>query len=111
MRVKIEVRKADIEAGVKGNCQMCPIARAAIRAGFPAVGVGGELTVAKSVAAVKRSINGETTYKDIVETASLPEKAHTFIEKFDDGYKVKPFSFFVNFPKEVLAKVGFRHAA
>ena len=80
--MKIEVTQHDIDYGVRGEYSLCPIARA-----------------------VKRKINGEVIVfgddisfftTDIIRRYSyykLPQKAKDFIKRFDEGKKVKPFTF------------------
>lgn len=80
--MKIEITQHDIDYGVQGECQLCPIARA-----------------------VKRKINGEVRVfgddisiftTDIIRRYryyKLPQKAKDFMQRFDDGKKVRPFTF------------------
>ena len=80
--MKIEITQHDIDYGVRGEYSLCPIARA-----------------------VKRKINGEVIVSgdhisifttDIIRKYSyykLPQKAKDFMQRFDDGKKVKPFTF------------------
>ena len=80
--MKIGVTKHDIDNGIQNKCQLCPIALA-----------------------VKRKINGEVIVfgngisifiTDIIRSYryyKLPLKAKNFIQRFDDGKKVKPFTF------------------
>ena len=80
--MKIKVTQHDIDYGVRGEYQLCPIARA-----------------------VKHKINGEVmVYGDDMSIFTtdiirryryykLPQKAKDFMQRFDDGKKVKPFTF------------------
>ena len=79
--MKIEVTQNDIDKGIQGECQLCPIARA-----------------------IKRSSNFKRVYVNTkyievlhyvtgVKTYELPKKAKTFVKRFDRQEPVKPFSF------------------
>ena len=80
--MKIEITQHDIDNGVKGEYQLCPIARAVKRK------INGEVIV------LEDDISIFTT--DIIRRYSyykLPQKAKDFMQRFDDGKKVKPFTF------------------
>lgn len=75
-RVRIEVTAQDIRRGKKADPDHCPVARALRRAGLP------------------KAWAGDSHYGWGEETASwpLPKRAKRFIEAFDNGMPVRPFS-------------------
>ena len=80
--MKIEVTQKDIDKGVRGECALCPIARAIkSSSNFKRVYVNG-----KTIDVWYRGDQGIKTYK-------LPKKAQTFVKRFDRQEPVKPFSF------------------
>lgn len=81
-RVRINVTKQDIKRGVPHEPDSCPIARAAKRS----FGRKAYVEVMSSVAVLKRGGEEEVNYR-------YTEKAGQFIENFDNGNHVEPFSF------------------
>ena len=85
----ITVTAQHIAAGVREDCENCPIALAILEA-FPGVGyvaVGpGTCTIAPA--------DGPTGATDV----DLPESALNFIWDFDDGGHPKPFTFTLDYP-------------
>lgn len=80
--MKIEVTQKDIDNGVQGECQLCPIALAIkSTSNFKRVYVNG-----KFIEVWHRGNQGIKTYE-------LPKKAQTFVKRFDRQEPVKPFSF------------------
>lgn len=79
MKVKIEITKSDIKKGKKQQIDSCPIALA-IKRKLKA----RNICVSDGVAF---NLEGNEYWVD------LPNKASYFIDNFDDGLKVKPFSF------------------
>lgn len=77
METKIEVTDEDIRQGVKGQCGRCPIALAAARAGIKDVTVGSYTMKIKHL------------------FIHLPRNVSEFINRFDDGLPVQPFSFVI----------------
>jgi hypothetical protein len=80
MKVHIEVTEQDIKDGKPCTISSCPIARALRR------------TLPKSVAQVGGdgiTMNGVFGRRSI----TTPAKILAFVESFDNGYPVKPFSF------------------
>lgn len=76
--LRVRVLKSDIRKGVEGSCSRCPIA-IAVRRLAPR---------GKSVVVTwDEAILGHTT------TYDLPRVASRFIDRFDEGKPVKPFSF------------------
>lgn len=80
--VKIEVKAIDIKKGMKEDCKYCPVARA-IKRRYP-----------KARGVFVRGYIVE--WRDYCY--ALPLKVQNFIERFDDGLKVRPFSFFMKRP-------------
>lgn len=83
----IRVTKEHIRKGRKHICSACPIALALKGSGFPNAFVGsGYWAVSKKAAQNK-------------EDSPLPTIAVNFIDKFDSGEEVKPFTFRIRKPK------------
>lgn len=81
MKLKINVTKDDIRNGIPSMTTACPIARAFKRVKILNVRVHN------------------TSYKVKDLTYRLPKKAQRFINDFDNGYFVEPFSFNVGIRK------------
>ena len=79
--MKIDVTQEDIDRGVKGACTQCPVALALARA-FPDVYVD---------VATTQLLVGD-------EFIRAPSVVSIFIEDFDDGEPVQPFSFDLDLP-------------
>lgn len=85
----INVTEVDILCGKKKSCTHCPVAYAVKRA-----------------TGRKRNVVVDGQYLTIgldrqnEQEIYLPKKARDFISKFDDGQKVKPFSF--NIPDSMV---------
>jgi hypothetical protein len=79
----ITVTQEDINDGKAGNCTLCPIALAAKRA-FPDIFpvVGGYYLVLDSAPGTEDG-----------ELVDLPYEARQFVQSFDFGRPVEPFSF------------------
>lgn len=75
--VIIEVTQEDIDNGFVDHCQLCPIALALARAGFPKPAVLGPFF----------------NFGDDRQKVELPECCGEFIDQFDDEEPVQPFSF------------------
>jgi hypothetical protein len=88
-RVKIHVTQDDIDKGIQSNCVECPVARALNRAGIKGLVASGFVSVN----------DGDTFYNGFY--AELPRSASRFINRFDKGWSVKPFDFFLNMPDGV----------
>ncbi len=80
--MKICVTKKDIANGTPTEPDCCPIALALIRAGFNDVSVDTDNV---------RLFVGKPSLK-------LPQKAIDFIEQFDNGEEVDPFTFELKLP-------------
>ena len=78
MSVKIEVTQEDIDRGERKSAKRCPIARACLRAGLKNVEVDAMVEC--------EGVKGDRLYG----RCSLIEP---FVEAFDAGNKVFPFSF------------------
>lgn len=81
--ITVEVTAEDIANGVKGKCTSCPVARALSRA------AGEPWSVAFDYATRERDC----------ARAWLTPKCRTFIEDFDCGEPVAPFSFTIEVPE------------
>lgn len=91
--VSVRVTSDDIASGKRKDACHCPVALALKRA-YPEseifAGDDGELYTYQAPAAPR------------VRVASLPPVANRFIEEFDDGYAVQPFSFTLDIPDQYL---------
>lgn len=90
MRIKIDVTQEDIDSGLRGSCHDCPVARAIL-------GVLAPLNV----------VLVGTTYISLEKpgcrwTGRSTKKISKFIQQFDSGILVKPFSFSLNIPEKFL---------
>lgn len=87
MEIEVEVTDDDIRDGVKDMCRYCPIALAIRRKHFDA-----RVEVYPSTARFWPSGNrsGDSMFGD------LPDEAMSFIEQFDKGKSVSPFTFKLN---------------
>ena len=79
---KIEVTQRDIDRGIVEDCRSCPIALATRRTRIMPV---------HKVSVGAGSLDVEAKWR-------YPEKVATFIDAFDGGESVKPFSFVVTKP-------------
>ena len=79
-KIKVKVTKKDIANGKRSKCTKCPIALAIRRV------QGCSTYMVSSYSIYNRS------YEYL---CNLPKKAANFVSQFDDGNKVKPFSFTV----------------
>jgi len=76
--MKIEITEADIRNGVCGNARQCPIAKA----------------VARNTRRREVTVDDIDIYiKKDDFSFPTPKKARHFIDRFDSGLSVKPFSF------------------
>lgn len=80
----INVTQADIDAGVKQECFRCPIALAARRVFDHDVSVDDEYIIHYASTEVK------------ADFYALPDEARQFVQHFDHGDPVTPFSFEVS---------------
>ncbi len=78
--MRINVTAEDIANGARGDCYACPIALAARRAGLEDPDVQDFLMY------VSNDLGD-------VESTDLPAEAGVFMDRFDDGLPVQPFSF------------------
>lgn len=85
MRIKIEVTQEDINYGIKGICDSCPVARA-----------------------IKRKVKdhgvsvGSNYIRVWGKEIQTLKKVSEFIRKFDTAKTVKPFSFCINLKEGTL---------
>lgn len=77
VEMKIEVTQEDISNGIPDDCDYCPIALAAKRAGMESVLV----------------YNSRIIARDEEVDAPLSIRARRFVRRFDAGLRVKPFNF------------------
>ena len=84
--MKITVTKKDILEGTRASGKSCPIALACRRAGID-IGNGVGMCFIWADPQI-----------------DIPLKVSTFIEKFDDGKPVKPFSFHLKVPSTKRSK-------
>lgn len=76
--LKVRVTRDDIRNGRKNDCARCPVARAVRRLGY------AKIAVCPSEILVNRPTQ---------QTFRNPQKARRFINAFDAGKPVKPFTF------------------
>ena len=79
--MRIEVTAQDIRKGKKSNCMRCPVALAVKR-----------LLPGHEVWADSLSID-VWTHDEYRRVATTPKKVATFMDRFDTGQPVKPFTF------------------
>lgn len=91
MIVTVDVTQDDIRDGVRGQCYRCPVARAISR-----------LLVSTVLAQVTPGLVVFPAC-GTVPPVPLPEHAGRWIDAFDGGYNVRPFSFVLDIPGELLA--------
>lgn len=94
MKFHINVTQECIDKGKRCDCELCPIALAAVEAGIPSVGVG------KSAMNVYSNFSVMNVYGNPSYVVGLPNVAHNFIDAFDRGDTVKPFEFDIEVPDE-----------
>lgn len=85
----ITVNQEDINSGVAGDCENCPIARAAIRAVAQQPDVLGTDTCAVEVLDDILFVRARSRRHE----GRLPERAREFVEDFDSKEEVRPFEF------------------
>lgn len=89
--ITVRVTKKDIEGGEPGMGTRCPIAKAVQKQTNRKCAVGEDCVLFRD----RRS-----GYREIV---SLPARARRFILRFDRDHPVRPFSFKLRVPDEVLS--------
>lgn len=82
-RVKITVTKKDIQMGLPSDSCLCPIARAVRR------------VLGRGVRVWRYGVYRRLSEDDFAE---FPERVTQFIDRFDDGKPVKPFTFTLRIP-------------
>ena len=86
MRLRVEVTAEDIAKGVRNTCDRCPIALA-----LSALGV------------IEPFVDGYAVeFGNCEEQVRTPEVASAFIEAFDLGNPVEPFTFEIDVPDEAV---------
>ena len=81
--MKINVTATDIDKGIRSDDTHCPIALAVKRA----------LRKRKGLFVTDIGIEWENKDERIEKLCGLPARARKFVERFDEGKPVKPFSF------------------
>ena len=87
-RVRISVTQKDIERGVPGSKQFCPIARAACR-----VFRETKKRIIVNPKKIGYPLNDAYYLCDPVYEYILPERITTWIKRYDNHMPVKPFRF------------------
>lgn len=100
MRLTFSVTKDDIRLGKRDDSNSCPIARSVKRS----LGLKGRK--AKSLEVTSAYLSVEGSDGSMAPLGSLPIGVSNFIEEFDNGETVDPFSFCINFKKEDLERAG-----
>ena len=77
--MRVNVTRADINKGCPESVHFCPIARAVRRKGYKRVSVGNTICIGQ--------------YGHGLREFDLPYTAMNFVDNFDAGEVVKPFSF------------------
>ena len=88
-RMTIKVTQEDINNGEKSSCTGCPIALALRR----------KFRAAKQVEVGTSMVN--IWYDEKLKQIKLPKSITTFIERFDDGCGVQPFTKVVSYRTKV----------
>lgn len=91
MKVTINVTAGDIAHGVAGDCVLCPVALAALRA-LPAV------PLAVGPQSLWLGPPGSATETEV----PLPQAARSFIGRYDGAVPVEPFSFVLDVPDHLI---------
>jgi len=81
-KVTVRITKSLIKKGRRGNCSYCPIGLALRTLGFHRVSVYNTFLQFTTSRNSKKYLG-----------ANLPYEAETFVNRFDDGKAVEPFSF------------------
>lgn len=92
--MRIEVLQSDIDHGERHCCERCPVARAITRA------IGNRVAVAVYA---DRGAELGITSGGYTRWISLPDEVIEFINRFDIGLKVAPFTFELAYEPEVAA--------
>jgi hypothetical protein len=87
-KIKIEVTRQDIDKGEKGSCDNCAVARAVNRHIDGLGGVESDGTI--------------WYYNEGIHEIPTSKKVARFIDRFDEGKDVKPFTFTLNAPDDIL---------
>lgn len=95
MKYAIEVTQEDIKHGERGLCRACPIAKAAQRA------LGVKFHADCDVAALASITEGGFVPQLYVNGKyyDMPFAAYDFMQRFDKGFRVSPFSFEIELPE------------
>lgn len=93
MIVTVQVTEQDVQHGLAGDCEECPIALAIYRALHDAP--------------VRVGTGGVTIYREGTNAmVALPGAASRFISRFDHDEVVEPFEFDLDVPDEIAPAVA-----
>jgi hypothetical protein len=87
-RIKVSVTEEDILRGKRLVARACPIARAIRR----------DARMWKRVSVYGNYCNYYDSRGWFMNMSKLPKKCETFVNRFDEGKKVNPFSFIIRLP-------------
>lgn len=95
MRKRIKVTKDHIKLGHRNRFCFCPVSIALLDAGFEKVFVSGD------------QIGFEVQYenKSVNVQVDAPKNVAKFVETFDEGGKVKPFVFTLEYYPETFVNI------
>jgi hypothetical protein len=100
MKITVNVTQEDINRGVRQNGERCPVALALIRALALA---SGELIIRPTIALSSGFVCANVLGFDRHHDYPIPGAARDFIQKFDRGLHVEPFTFEFEFDLAPLA--------
>jgi hypothetical protein len=89
-KIKIEVKKRHIEAGIEGNCYECPVALAVLEQ------TGLEAQINYGKIALYKPVDDGAVVSSHVGSVDMPSSVKSFVKKFDGDKKVKPFNFILD---------------
>lgn len=99
MIVHIPVTQDDIAHGIRKDCHGCPIARAILRVLKP----GHRIEIAGKTIRIERLRIYQGQEEGIIACISLvTNEIAAFVNAFDKGQSVKPFTFKLNLPERLI---------
>jgi hypothetical protein len=102
-QVIVEVRDDHISRGEKEDCAYCPVALAInelLDPNYHSEVANRHAVVYSEASAI--SIFHAEWLAPMYETDEVPEELFNFVEMFDNEIEVKPFSFKISLPAEIL---------
>lgn len=93
--VKVNITKYFIKKGERGNPRSCPVALALYKIGVKKATVFGDLLYVPV-----------GNFFDERISVGLPKSVERFVGNFDDGNKVKPFSFVLRVSNKTAKTIG-----